>query len=92
MPDTIESRERITAWLFQQSQSAMTSIVKPLTYQTPLTPVVLLVKNAGNSLRSNPQEQDFSLQEGTPHRSITAILDPQQAGSDPTLRVDKKAA
>ncbi len=35
----------------------MTSIVKPLTYQTPLTPVVLFVKSAGNSLHSNPQEQ-----------------------------------
>ena len=52
--------------------------------------MVLIVKSAGNTLFSTPQEQDFSQQIETSHRSITAILDPLQSGINPTLYLDKK--
>jgi hypothetical protein len=54
--------------------------------------VVLLVKSAGNTLLSKPYEQDLAAQIETPHRKITAILDPHQAGIDPIVYLDKKAA
>lgn len=68
------------------------AIVKQIHHHVPLTPVVLLVKSAGNSLLSNPREMDLVAQLETPHRKITAILDPKQAGVDPTDYLDKKAA
>jgi hypothetical protein len=43
-----------------------------------------------NTLLSSPHKQDLSAQLETPHRTITAILDPHQAGIDPTLYLDKK--
>ncbi|NOU08706.1 MAG: hypothetical protein HOO98_01610, partial [Nitrospira sp.] len=49
-------------------------------------------KSAGNTLLSQPIEHDLSEQTETPHRSITTVLSPQQAGIDPTLYLDKKAA
>lgn len=69
-----------------------TAIVKQIHHHTPLTPVVLLVKSAGNSLISNPQELDLVAQLETPHRKITAILDPKQVGIDPIIYLDKKVA
>ena len=69
-----------------------TGIVKQIHHHVPLAPVVLLVKTAGNSLLSNPREVDLVAQIETPHRQITAILDPKQAGIDPTDYLDKKAA
>ncbi len=69
-----------------------TGIVKQINHETPLAPVVLLVKSAGNTLLSSPREQDLSGQTETPRRSITTVLSPQQAGLDPTLYLDKKAA
>jgi HD-GYP domain-containing protein (c-di-GMP phosphodiesterase class II) len=69
-----------------------TCIVKQVNHPAPLSPVVLLVKSAGNTLLSSPREQDLSAQVETPHRTITAILDPRQAGIDPTHYLDKKAA
>ncbi len=68
------------------------AIVKQIHHHVPLTPVVLLVKSAGNSLLSNPREMDLVAQIETPYRKITAILDPTQAGIDPTDYLDKKAA
>jgi len=67
-------------------------IVKQIDHDAPLAPVVLLVRTAGNTLLSSPQEQDLSQQTDTPHRSIAAVLAPAQAGLDPTLYLDKKAA
>lgn len=69
-----------------------TGIVKQIHHHMPLAPVVLLVKTAGNTLLSNPREIDLVAQIETPHRKITAILDPKQAGIDPTDYLDKKAA
>ena len=68
------------------------AIVKQIHHHAPLTPVVLLVKSAGNTLFSKPSEQDLAAQIETPHRKIMAILDPQQSGIDPTDYLDKKAA
>lgn len=70
-----------------------TGIVKQVNHHAPLAPVVFLVKSAGNTLLSMPpHEQDLSAQTKMPPRTITAILDPYQAGIDATLYLDKKAA
>jgi len=69
-----------------------TGIVKQINHHAPLAPLVLLVKSAGNTVLSSPHELDLVAQINTPHRKITAILDPQHAGIDPTLYLDKKAA
>lgn len=69
-----------------------TGIVKRVNHHAPLVPVILIVKGAGNALLSNPNEEDLAKQEKTPHRSVKAILHPQQTGIDPTLYLDKKAA
>ena len=69
-----------------------TGIVKQVNHQTPLAPVALLVKSAGNTMLSHPQEQDLSQQAQAPSKNIKAVLAPQQAGVDPDLYLDKKAA
>ncbi len=69
-----------------------TGIVKQVNHHAPLTPVVLFVKNAGNTLLSKPCEWDLSQQAETPHRAITAVLNPHQTGIDPALYLDKEAA
>ena len=69
-----------------------TGIVKQVNHEAPLAPVVLLVKSAGNTLLSNPQEEDLSQQTKTPRRNVTTVLASHQAGIDPTLYLDKKAA
>lgn len=69
-----------------------TGIVKQVNHHTPLAPVVLLVKSAGNTVLSHPQEQDLAQQTKTPSKSITSVVAPQQAGVDPTDYLDKKAA
>lgn len=69
-----------------------TGIVKQVNHHATLAPIILVAKSAGNTLLSSPRERDLSVQMETPHRTITAILDPHQAGIDPTLYLDKKAA
>jgi putative nucleotidyltransferase with HDIG domain len=69
-----------------------TGIVKRVNHHAPLAPIVLLVRSAGNTLLSKPKEQDLSLQAETSPRNIMAVLPPQQAGIDPALYLDKKAA
>lgn len=69
-----------------------TGIVKRINHDTPLAPVVLLVKSAGNTLLSQPTEHDLSQPERTPVRSVKAVLHPQQTGLDPVTYLDKKAA
>ena len=69
-----------------------TGIVKEIHHHAPLAPVVLLVKSAGNTLLSNPRELDLVAQLEKPNRRITAILEPKQAGLNPTDYLDRKAA
>jgi putative nucleotidyltransferase with HDIG domain len=69
-----------------------TGIVKQVNHEAPLAPVVLLVKSAGNTLLSQPKEQDLSQQNATPPRNITSVLHPHQTGIDPADYLDKKAA
>jgi putative nucleotidyltransferase with HDIG domain len=69
-----------------------TGIVKEVHHHAPLAPVVLLVKSAGNTLLSHPKEVDLVAQIESPHRRVTAILEPKQAGIDPTDYLDRKAA
>ena len=67
-------------------------IVKQINHETPLAPVVLLVKSAGNTILSHPVEQDLAQHTKTPGKNIKAVLAPQRAGIDPALYLDKKAA
>jgi putative nucleotidyltransferase with HDIG domain len=69
-----------------------TGIVKEVHHHAPLAPLVLIVKSAGNTLLSTPRELDLAAQIETPHRRITITLHPAQAGIDPTVYLDKKAA
>jgi len=69
-----------------------TGIVKQINHETPLAPVVLLVKSAGNTILSHPHEQDLAQHTKTPGKTIKAVLAPQQAGVDPALYLDKQAA
>lgn len=69
-----------------------TGIVKAVHHHAPLAPVVLLVKSSGNTLLSHPKELDLVAQLENPHRCVTAIVEPKQAGIDPTVYLDKKAA
>jgi putative nucleotidyltransferase with HDIG domain len=69
-----------------------TGIVKQINHEAPLAPVVLLVKSAGNTLLSQPQEQDLSRQDTTPRRNVKTVLHPHQTGINPANYLDKKAA
>jgi hypothetical protein len=69
-----------------------TGIVKQVNHEAPLAPVVLLVKSAGNTLLSQPQEQDLSQQDTTTRRNVKSVLHPHQTGIDPANYLDKKAA
>jgi putative nucleotidyltransferase with HDIG domain len=69
-----------------------TGIVKQVNHHAPLAPVVLFVKSAGNTLLSQPKEEDLSQQRKTPLRNIKAVLHPHQTGIEPADYLDKKAA
>lgn len=69
-----------------------TGVVKQINRDAPLAPVVLLVKSAGNTLLSHPNEQDLSQRDKTPLRRIKGVLRPHQVGIDPANYLDKKAA
>jgi len=69
-----------------------TGIVKEVHHHAPLAPVVLIVKSPGNTLLSTPCELDLMAQIEKPRRRVTTILHPTQAGVDPTIYLDKKAA
>lgn len=72
--------------------SGETGIVKRINHDAPLAPVVLLVKSTGNTLLSQPKEQDLSPRDKAPLRNVKAVLHPHQAGIDPAHYLDKKAA
>lgn len=72
--------------------SGETGIVKRINHEAPLAPVVLLVKSIGNTLLSQPKEQDLSQRDKAPLRNVKAVLHPHQAGIDPANYLDKKAA
>lgn len=69
-----------------------TGVVKQINRDAPLAPVVLLVKSAGNTLLSHPNEQDLSQRDKTPVRKVKAVLHPHQAGINPAHYLDQKAA
>ena len=75
-----------------QLNTGETAIVKEVHHHTPMEPLVLIVKSAGNTRLSAPRELDLAAQIEKPRRHITAALDPAQAGIDPTGYLDKKAA
>jgi hypothetical protein len=57
-----------------------------------LEPLVLIVKSAGNTVRSSPEAVDLSQQTVSPRRSIAAVKDPCSSGIDPILYLNKEAA
>jgi putative nucleotidyltransferase with HDIG domain len=69
-----------------------TGIVKQVNHHAPLAPVVLLVRSAGNTLLSKPEEHDLSQRDKTSLQNVKAVLHPHQAGIDPANYLDKKAA
>lgn len=72
--------------------SGETAIVQKTNRGAPLEPFVLIVKSAGNTVRSSPEEVDLWQQAVSPRRSITAVKDPCSSGIDPTLYLNKEAA
>jgi putative nucleotidyltransferase with HDIG domain len=69
-----------------------TGIVKRINHDAPLAPVVLLVRSAGNTLLSKPEERDLSQRDKTSLQNVNAVLHPHQAGIDPANYLDKKTA
>lgn len=72
--------------------SGETGIVKRVNHDAPLAPVVLLVKSAGNTLLSQPTEQDLSRPGKQPRQQVKTVLHAHQVGIDPANYLDKKAA
>lgn len=72
--------------------SGETAVVRKLNREVPLEPVVLIVKSAGNTIRSNPEDVDLSQQTASPRRSIAAVKDPHSSGINPILYLDKESA
>jgi len=72
--------------------SGETAIVQKINRGAPLEPLVLVVKSAGHTVRSSPEEVDLSQQTRSPRRSIGAVKDPCSSGIDPTLYLNKEAA
>jgi len=66
------------------------AIVKGIHHHVPPTPVVLLVKSAGNTLLSKSHELDLYGQIETPRCKIAAILDPHKASLGSANYFDKK--
>lgn len=72
--------------------SGETAIVQKTNRGAPLEPLVLIVKSAGHTVRSSPEEVDLSQQTVSPRRSIAAVKDPCSSGIDSTLYLNKEAA
>ncbi len=67
-----------------------TAIVRKLNHDKPLEPHVIIVKSAGNTLLSKPEELDLSTQVRRPHRSIQSALNPLTLGINPSVYLDKE--
>ncbi|MBH0188901.1 MAG: HD-GYP domain-containing protein [Nitrospira sp.] len=72
--------------------SGETAIVQKINHGALLEPVVLIVKSAGNTVRSSPEEVDLSQQTVARRRRIAAVKDPGSSGVNPILYLNKEAA
>jgi HD-GYP domain-containing protein (c-di-GMP phosphodiesterase class II) len=72
--------------------SGETAIVQKINRGAPVEPLVLIVKSAGHTVRSSPEEVDLSQQTVSPRRSIAAVKDPCSSGIDSTFYLNKEAA
>ncbi|MBH0179591.1 MAG: hypothetical protein HP491_17465 [Nitrospira sp.] len=72
--------------------SGETAIVQKINRGAALEPVVLIVKSAGNTVRSSPEEVDLSQQTVARRRRIAAVKDPGSSGVNPILYLNKEAA
>ncbi len=66
-------------------------IVRRIHHESPLEPVVIIVKSAGNVLLSHPEEHDLRHQTQTPHRTIATVKDPLSCGLNPSIYLDKES-
>lgn len=67
------------------------AIVRCLHHEAPLEPIVIIVKGAGNTLLSRPEEHDLLHQAHTPYRSISTVKDPMSAGLNSSVYLDKES-
>jgi putative nucleotidyltransferase with HDIG domain len=67
------------------------AIVRRVHHESPLEPVVIVVKSAGNVLLSRPEELDLMQQTQTPHRIIATAKDPLSSGLNPSIYLDKES-
>lgn len=67
------------------------AIVRRVHHESPLDPVVIVVKSAGNVLVSPPEEHDLMQQTQTPHRTIATVKDPLSSGLNPSIYLDKES-
>lgn len=66
------------------------AVVRQIHHESPLEPVVVVVKSAGNVLVSCPEEYDLLHQTQTPHRNIVTAKDPLSSGINPCVYLDKE--
>lgn len=66
------------------------AVVGRINRNTPLEPVVIVVKSAGNTVMSHPETVDLAHTDGTPRRSIAAVTDPTSTGINPTVYLDQE--
>ncbi|MEK7726383.1 MAG: phosphohydrolase, partial [Nitrospirota bacterium] len=66
------------------------AVVSRINRPTPLEPVVIVVKNAGNTIVSHPETVDLAQTEGPPRRLIVAVTDPVSTGINPTVYLDQE--
>ncbi|MDH5641025.1 MAG: HD-GYP domain-containing protein, partial [Nitrospira sp.] len=66
------------------------AIVRRIHRDTPLLPVVVIVKSAGNTLLTHPQDCDLRQQAGLPHRAIVTVKDPYASGINPSMYLDEE--
>ncbi|MEK7335866.1 MAG: HD-GYP domain-containing protein [Nitrospirota bacterium] len=66
------------------------AVVSRINRPTPLEPVVIVVKSAGNTMVAHPETVDLAQTEGATRRSIAAVTDPVSTGINPTVYLDQE--
>ena len=67
------------------------AIVKQVNHHAPLQPLVVLIMDEEEHLRSSPVDLDLAAQLQKPNRTIASILDPTTLGVNPCHYLDKDA-
>lgn len=66
------------------------AIVTRINRQSPLEPVIMIVKGPGNTLLSHPETVDLAQPDNASRRSISAVTDPVLTGINPTTYLDQE--